>query len=405
MTPRDLMSAAAVRSAAERMLEDALADRLECWQLDLAALKPIAVMVANVTRDNYPDLDIPVHARWRHFTVGGVDRWQVLSSELGAVGRVEQARRAVDHVIASVLVDAGSGGKWSYFDETTGREYTSSEGLALASLDLYRDVVTPAPGHAFDAERLTRLNEAEFARVFQVRDGNPLSGVAGRVALLNRLGEACLLRPEIFAIAGKPRPGGLVDAILERTVDRRIAAGRILELLLDALGSIWPSRLTLDGTPLGDAWLYRPWLATEQVTADAVVPLHKLSQWLTYSLLEPLGDAGIRVTDVDGLTGLAEYRNGGLFVDGEVLRLRDRAQAALPHAPGSTLVIEWRAMTVALLDRLRPLVAAELGLPLNDFPLARLLEGGTWAAGRRLARTLRSDGAPPISIVSDGTVF
>jgi hypothetical protein len=69
------------------------------------------------------------------------------------------------------------------------------------------------------------------------------------------------------------------------------------------------------------------------------------------------------------------------------------------------LVIEWRAMTVALLDRLRPLVAKELGLSLEDFPLARLLEGGTWAAGRRLAKQLRANGSPPISIVSDGTVF
>ena len=45
------------------------------------------------------------------------------------------------------------------------------------------------------------------------------------------------------------------------------------------------------------------------------MPLHKLSQWLAYSLIEPLQRAGIAVTDIDGLTGLAEYRNGGLFID------------------------------------------------------------------------------------------
>jgi hypothetical protein len=135
------------------------------------------------------------------------------------------------------------------------------------------------------------------------------------------------------------------------------------------------------------------------------VPLHKLSQWLTYSLIESLEGTGIRVTEIGGLTGLAEYRNGGLFVDGEVLRLKDPAEAALSHAPGSTLVIEWRAMTVALLDLIHPLVAKELDLPMADFPLARLLEGGTWAAGRRLAKQLRADGRPPISIVSNGTIF
>ena len=333
MTPSDLMSAAAVRTAAERMFEGALGDKLDHWHLDLSALKQIAILVANVTRENYPDLSIPFHSRWRHFTIGGTDRWKILSSRLGDVEGIERARRAVDLVIASVLVDAGSGGKWSYVDQTTQKRFTSSEGLALASLDLYRDIVLPVPGHTLDAERLIKLTEAELARAFQVRDGNPLSGVAGRVALLKSLGEACLLRPDVFAIADRPRPGGLVDAIFERTVDGQIAARNILELLLDALGTIWPSRLTLEGTPLGDAWRYRPWQATEMMTADAIVPLHKLSQWLTYSLIEPLEDAGIRVTEIDGLTGLAEYRNGGLFVDGEVLRLKDPTQAALAHKP------------------------------------------------------------------------
>jgi hypothetical protein len=405
MTPKDLMSAAAVRHAAERMFDAARADKLSCWHLNLDALKQIARTVAHVTRANYPQLDIPIHSRWRHFTVDGVDRWATLSSELGDADGIERARRAVDLVIPSVLLDAGSGGKWSYSDRTTRKRYTSSEGLALASLDLYRDVVLPIPDHALDAERLITLNEAELARVFQVRGDNPLSGVAGRVALLNKLGEACLQRPDIFAIAGRPRPGGLVDAIRERTTDGQIEASAVLALLLDALGMIWPSRLILDGMPLGDAWLYRPWQARDQVAADAIVPLHKLSQWLTYSLIEPLRDAGIRVIDIGGLTGLAEYRNGGLFVDGGALRLKDAAQGALPHSPDSILVIEWRAMTIALLDRLRPLVAKELDLPVNDFPLARLLEGGSWAAGRRLAKELRADGSPPIFIVSDGTVF
>jgi hypothetical protein len=37
-------------------------------------------------------------------------------------------------------------------------------------------------------------------------------------------------------------------------------------------------------------------------------------------------------------------------------------------------------------------------------PLACVLEGGTWAAGRALAQRLR-DGLPPVTVVSDGTVF
>jgi hypothetical protein len=37
-------------------------------------------------------------------------------------------------------------------------------------------------------------------------------------------------------------------------------------------------------------------------------------------------------------------------------------------------------------------------------PLACVLEGGTWAAGRVLANELRG-GLPPLDIASDGTVF
>ena len=67
--------------------------------------------------------------------------------------------------------------------------------------------------------------------------------------------------------------------------------------------------------------------------------------------------------------------------------------------------MEWRALTVALLDRLLPLVREKLGVTAQAFPLGALLEGGTWAAGRKLAREKRTDGGPPLQVVSDGTVF
>ena len=115
--------------------------------------------------------------------------------------------------------------------------------------------------------------------------------------------------------------------------------------------------------------------------------------------------AGLDVTDIDGLTGLAEYRNGGLFVDAGVIRLRDPREDGHPHSVDSFLIVEWRALTVALLDRIAPLVRDRLDVSAPDFPLTKMLEGGTWAAGRRLAYARRVDGSPPIQIVSDGTVF
>jgi hypothetical protein len=143
-------------------------------------------------------------------------------------------------------------------------------------------------------------------------------------------------------------------------------------------------------------------------TADAtsgLVPLHKLSQWLAYSLIEPLQQAGFTVTDIDGLTGLAEYRNGGLFIDAGVLNLRDPAQADRQHPVDSELVVEWRSLTVALLDKLAAVIRKKFSMDAQSLPLAKILEGGTWATGRILAREKRADGSPPIKVISDGTVF
>jgi hypothetical protein len=41
----------------------------------------------------------------------------------------------------------------------------------------------------------------------------------------------------------------------------------------------------------------------------------------------------------------------------------------------------------------------------DRLPLVAVLEGGTWAAGRRLAADKRREAMPPIRVISDGTVF
>jgi Protein of unknown function (DUF1688) len=165
----------------------------------------------------------------------------------------------------------------------------------------------------------------------------------------------------------------------------------------------------LHGAPLGDVWPHR-WaggedpMAGRHGTTAGWVPFHKLSQWLAYSLLEPFEWAGITVTGLDALTGLPEYRNGGLLIDGGVIVPRDAGALARTWKVSDEFIIEWRALTVTLIDELAPLVRARLNRTAQEMPLACVLEGGTWAAGRAIARELR-DGSPPITIESDGTVF
>ncbi len=135
------------------------------------------------------------------------------------------------------------------------------------------------------------------------------------------------------------------------------------------------------------------------------MPFHKLSQWLTYSLLVPILESGIPVSGVDELTGLAEYRNGGLMLDSGLISLRDPSIASKAHSPSSEVIVEWRALTLVLLDEIAARVREKLGKSAAEFPLAKVLEGGTWHAGRKLAREKRKGGGPPLNLDSDGTVF
>jgi uncharacterized protein DUF1688 len=400
-----LLNAAAVRTRAKRMLALGLDDKLPNFRIDLAALDRTADLVAATTRKNYPTLDVPFHSRWRHFVVNGNDRTEILNRHL--TDRRERARAAFDLAIASVLLDAGAGPQWRYQDDATRESIGRSEGLALASLDMFAHGAfssdpTKYPLRA-DAAALARVDTAMLAEGFQIGPGNTLVGLEGRVALLRALGELALSRPEIFARDDGARPGGFFDHLVAKASNATIPAPLILSELLVQFGPIWPSRLTLGGVPLGDCWRH-PAMTTDDATSE-LVPLHKLSQWLAYSLIEPLQQAGITVTDIDGLTGLAEYRNGGLFIDASVLVPRDPADAARAHEVGAPLVVEWRALTVALLDRLALAVRAKLNRSAAELPLAKILQGGTWAAGRGLAFARRADGGPPLKIISDGTVF
>lgn len=74
------------------------------------------------------------------------------------------------------------------------------------------------------------------------------------------------------------------------------------------------------GVSLGDVWQHKA-LKTNELGSE-YIPFHKLSQWLTYSLIEPLEHAGLSVNHLDELTGLPEYRNGGLLIDSGLLRIK-----------------------------------------------------------------------------------
>ena len=117
-----LRSPVAIRERCQQMLELACADRLRHFAYHPEKLPAVAAYVAEVTRDAYPELDVPFHSRWRHFDVGGRDRVAQLDELLGACSPAERARCHFDLVITSVLLDAGAGEHWHYHEAQQRRD-------------------------------------------------------------------------------------------------------------------------------------------------------------------------------------------------------------------------------------------------------------------------------------------
>lgn len=367
------------------------------FAIDENKLPEVTALVLQVIVANYPNKQVPYHSRWRHFEVGNRESLRAFTQVCATLDPLDRARLGLDLILPSVLVDAGAGPDWQYQTKNAG-PVGRSEGLALASMDMFLAGELSTDGRiATTLAGLQELTEPRFCQRFQVSDANPLVGVAGRVQLLKSLGQVMGEQPEVFP---NGRPGDLVDYVLHH-YQYRPSAENILQMVLSFLGNIWPGRLDLDGVNLGDTWAYSPFGTTPQ----SYVPFHKLSQWISYSIIETLANNGFTVSGVESLTGLAEYRNGGLMLDSGLIRLRDPSLAATVWSPASDIIIEWRALTVCLLDKIAQQIVAALDTTAEQFPLAKVLEGGTWAAGRKLALQTRGNLTPPLQILSDATVF
>jgi len=400
------------------------------FAIDRSRLPAVADRVVALTLKRYPDLHIPFHSRWRHFEAGGVDRKAEMDALLAGRSEADIARARFDLTVISVLLDAGAGPRWTYTEAATGQKLQRSEGLGVASFRAFMAGSfsdTANEPLRVDAAALQRIDATALRTVFQSGSDNPMVGLDGRAALLVRLGQA--LQREAGRSGLQARPGLMFDRLTDHGTRSSVSAAGVLSEILRSLSPIWPSGSNVQGLPAGDVWAHR-WAGAEvgavlgagqgagqgaglgakterktDRTTDGWVPFHKLSQWMSYSLLEPLQWAGVTVTGLDALTGLPEYRNGGLLIDGGVIKPRDLRLLARTWKPQDEFIIEWRALTVVLLDELAVLVRARLNKTAEELPLTCILEGGTWAAGREIAQELRPDGAPPLRIESDGTIF
>jgi hypothetical protein len=397
---RWLRTPEAVRRRCKRVLELGEKARLSHFKLHASRLGELADTVVEVTRAAYPALDMPVYGRWGHFDAAGVRRTDELETALGSLTTDERARAMIDLVVVSVLLDASAGPTWRYH-EAPGRshvagDYQRSEGLAIASLRMFLSggfSSDPRAPLRADADGLSRLTRERLAAGLQASEKNPLAGIDDRLELLHDLGRSL------------PRPGVLYDRIRARAHGDTVHAAAVMAELVTALTPVWPGRTLLAGQELGDVWPLALLAPPPAPLSQRLVPFHSPMQWLTYSMVAPLAAAGLEVIALGELTGLADHRNGGLFIDGGVLELRDPVAATCPHQLGDELIVEWRACTVGLLDRLATLVRQRLGLDEAQLPIGRIIQGGTWQVGRRLAAWKRPGGEPPLIVETEGPLF
>ncbi|KAI1113294.1 hypothetical protein F5Y14DRAFT_225078 [Nemania sp. NC0429] len=471
-----LRSLGAVRERCKIVTEKALQNQLNHFDVDLDKFPDVVQFVCRIIKRDYdaPFNTIPGHGRYQHFSVGGRDRIAHLLSTFDAVDNTEKCRRLIDLFLVSVLLDAGAGTEWSFKSADSGKVYRRSEGLAIASLEMFKAGLfsgNPSNKYQVDKEGLRRLTVDQLAKGLQSRPGNEVAGLEGRAQLLIRLGGALAEKTDFFGETA--RPGNMIDYLLAHPTTQASSSPIVVlpvlwNVLMSGLAPIWPtSRTAINGISLGDAWpcssmpqappppppptsapappsppTFSPFPPPQQSQPqhqqhansttepwESILPFHKLTQWLTYSLMQPMASLlRIQFAGAELLTGLPEYRNGGLFVDLGVLTLRkaDEERGLRHYAehsrragtggvevapmfdPGDDVVVEWRGVTVGFLDKLCADVNAALRPELQggELTLAQLLEAGSWKGGREIAEVSRPNTKePPILIDSDGTVF
>ncbi|KAA8634985.1 hypothetical protein SMACR_03939 [Sordaria macrospora] len=454
-----LRSLGAVRERCKIVTEKALRNELNHFDVDMHKFEDVVSFVANIIKRDYdaPFTSIPGHGRHQHFAIGGRDRIaHLLSTFPEDVDNTEKCKRMIDLFLVSVLLDAGAGTQWSYKSNENGRIYRRSEGIAVASLEMFKTGLFSGNKnnkYQVDKDGLASLTVEKLAQGLQSGPGNEMAGIEGRAHLLIRLGQALEEKTEFFGADG--RPGNMLDHILDHP-STQATNGLIVPLpvlwnvLMSGLAPVWPpSRTAINGVSLGDAWpcssmpqpaqspsspTFSPFPNTSGQSNgvapwESILPFHKLTQWLTYSLMQPMQSImKIQFAGQELLTGLPEYRNGGLFIDLGVLTLKkedmDRGLAhytsycertgtkenevAPMFEPSDDVIVEWRGVTVGFLDKLCVEVnkALEKELQGNELTLAQMLEAGSWKGGREIAEVSRPNTKePPILIDSDGTVF
>ncbi|QDG74505.1 DUF1688 family protein [Labrenzia sp. PHM005] len=384
----EIFKAEYVRKLSKEFLNRAVRGDLQYVTVDSSKLDQALIKTLEITKQTYPDFQIPPYGVWRLFEAGGVDRWSALASAREFQTADELLTAASDLAILAVYMDVSTPPGWSYEDTMAGTVATGRQATALAAINMFAagsfssDPVDP---FRVDADALIRLETEELASGLQWNAGRDAALLKKLQRHLKRFGEALALRADLFGEGETTRPGNLLVKLGSEgwgSVD----ATAILDRLLQSLAPLWEGGAAKGDVSFGDSFEFS---GESGQDGPRTIPFHLTAQVMVYSLVEPLAWAGYEVDELDTLTGPADAEHAALFVEAGVLRITSD-EADLTSEQANDRMIELRAITGALIDQLADMLRKELEVEAEQLPLSCILEGGTNRAG---AEILRENGA------------
>jgi hypothetical protein len=265
----------------------------------------------------------------------------------------------------------------------TSSKVAGDDALALAAFHMFAsgsfsgEMTDP---YRVDAETLVRLDLNELTSGLQWDRDVDQELLGAMQAHLKRFGEAMALRPDLFSEGKLTRPGVLALR-LAGEAGAGIDASKLLDNLLETFAPVWDGGAKAGDVGLGDSFDYTGKSAGSETTT---VPFHLCAQEMVYSLLEPFAWAGFEVTGLQDLTPPSDLAHAALFVQTGVLAISSENDEALPEETKTDRMVELRALSAALADKLADRLRSELDVSADQVPLTCILEGGTSRAGLRI---------------------
>lgn len=399
----DLFQPEEIRRRSHDLLAAAEGNELRHVDVDLSKLGDVLLTLLETTRENYPDFHIPPYGVWRDFEVGGIDRWAALANARAFESAEEMLAAAGDLAILGAFMKTMHPAGWTFEDQMTGTRVSGNQASALAAFHMFAagsfssEMTDP---YRVDADTLIRMEKDELALGLQWDLQQDVDLLEAMQKHLKRFGEALALRPDLFSKDDATRPGLLAVELANKSGEA-VSARIVLDKLLEALAPVWVGGAEAGDIMLGDSFRHS---GDAGIAEGTVFPFHMAAQEMVYALVEPFAWAGFEVADLELLTAPADDTHASVFTKSGVLKIKDGPQTPMEDSVRDRMV-EIRAATLALTDRLADLLRRELDVPAEQLPLTCILEGGTCRLGTRILEEASGKNEKLGRYLNPGAVF